>query len=60
MKWRTYWWGIEFLVESHDDVELLERLNLALPGRAEGKYEDGDKEEVRGDNGKLTLLRFHR
>ena len=41
MKWNGYWYGIQIVAETPEELELLKKLNKLLPEEAEESYEQG-------------------
>ena len=51
MKWKADWWGIQILAETVDDVDILESLDKALPGKAVECHDIGTKFFLKKEDG---------
>ena len=56
MKWKTYWWGVEFHSETLEDEILLRTLIARLPKKPFESYEGGGIEVTEPTNPSESLI----
>lgn len=48
MRFQTFWWGVQILSETVEEVGVLEEMLVELPGKRDGFYDDGQINIIRG------------